>query len=134
MHASNDATRFGSSLLEHVVVDACDARASFAPPGVKRLLLMTLLVTASCGTSGALTFGATDPWKEGPSAMNRSRWCSRSTRWTRDSEQTAPPLRIAFQDDEGTQPASEPRVTRALSLSTEKDIVAVRQPRQTAAR
>lgn len=37
----------------------------------KRLLLVTMLVTASCGSGGSLTFGAAGPWKEGYGAMNR---------------------------------------------------------------
>jgi branched-chain amino acid transport system substrate-binding protein len=89
---------------------------------MKRLLLATLLVTASCGTNGPLTFGAAGPWKEGYGAMNRRGIELALEEINARSERADAPLRIDFQDDEGSGQVAS-RIAQRFVDS--KDVVAV---------
>jgi len=89
---------------------------------MKRLLLVTMLVTGSCGSSASLTFGAAGPWKEGYGAMNRRGIELALQEINARPERAGAPLRIDFQDDEGSgQMAS--RIAQRFVDS--KDVVAV---------
>jgi branched-chain amino acid transport system substrate-binding protein len=89
---------------------------------MKRLLLVPLLMTVSCGTSGSITFGAAGPWKEGYGAMNRRGIELALGEINARPERAGAPLRIEFEDDEGSgQTAS--RVAQRFVDS--KDVVAV---------
>jgi branched-chain amino acid transport system substrate-binding protein len=89
---------------------------------MKHLLLVPLLVTVSCGTSGSITFGAAGPWKEGYGAMNRRGIELALAEINARPERAGVPVRIEFEDDEGSgQTAS--RVAQRFVDS--KDVVAV---------
>jgi branched-chain amino acid transport system substrate-binding protein len=89
---------------------------------MKRLLLVSMLVTGSCGTGGSLTFGAAGPWKEGYGAMNRRGIELALREINARPERAGAPLRIDFQDDEGSgQTAS--RIAQRFVDAT--DVVAV---------
>lgn len=89
---------------------------------MKRLLLVSMLVTASCGTGGSLTFGAAGPWKEGYGAMNRRGIELALQEINARPERAAAPLRIDFQDDEGSGQAASRIAQRFVDT---KDVVAV---------
>jgi len=89
---------------------------------MKRLLLVSLLVTASCGTGGSLTFGAAGPWKEGYGAMNRRGIELALQEINARPERAGSPLRIDFQDDEGSGQVASRIAQRFVD---QKDIVAV---------
>jgi branched-chain amino acid transport system substrate-binding protein len=113
--------RFSSSFE-----DARHDAATLAPlspyPIMKRLLLVSLLVTASCGTGGSITFGAAGPWKEGYGAMNRRGIELALQEINARPERTGSPLRIDFQDDEGSGQVASRIAQRFVDR---KDIVAV---------
>ena len=89
---------------------------------MKRLLLMTLLVSCSRGANGPLTFGAAGPWKEGYGAMNRRGIELALQEINARPERSGSPLEIRFEDDEGSgQTAS--RIAQQFVDS--KDVVAV---------
>jgi branched-chain amino acid transport system substrate-binding protein len=89
---------------------------------MKRLLLVPLLMSASCGTSSSITFGAAGPWKEGYGAMNRRGIELALGEINARPERAGAPLRIVFEDDEGSgQTAS--RIAQRFIDS--KDVVAV---------
>jgi len=89
---------------------------------MKRLLPVFVLVTVSCSTSGSITFGAAGPWKEGYGAMNRRGIELALGEINARPERSGAPLRIEFEDDEGSgQTAS--RIAQRFVDS--KDIVAV---------
>jgi branched-chain amino acid transport system substrate-binding protein len=90
---------------------------------MKRLLLLTVLL-ASCsrGSGAALTFGAAGPWKEGYGAFTRKGIELALDEINARPERIGAPLRIDFQDDEGSgQTAS--RI--AQKFVDERDVVAV---------
>jgi branched-chain amino acid transport system substrate-binding protein len=89
---------------------------------MKRLLLVTMLATASCGTSGSLTFGAAGPWKEGYGAMNRRGIELALGEINARPERAGAPLRIDFQDDEGSGQVAS-RIAQRFVDS--KEVVAV---------
>jgi branched-chain amino acid transport system substrate-binding protein len=89
---------------------------------MKRLLLVTMLATASCGTSGSLTFGAAGPWKEGYGAMNRRGIELALAEINARPERAGAPLRIDFQDDEGSGQVAS-RIAQRFVDS--KEVVAV---------
>ncbi len=89
---------------------------------MKRLLLVTMLATASCGTGGSLTFGAAGPWKEGYGAMNRRGIELALQEINARPERAGAPLRIDFQDDEGSGQVAS-RIAQRFVDS--KDVVAV---------
>ncbi|MFL5619155.1 MAG: branched-chain amino acid ABC transporter substrate-binding protein [Gemmatimonadaceae bacterium] len=108
------------------MIDARRDAATLAPPSpypmMKRLLLVTILVTASCGTGGSLTFGAAGPWKEGYGAMNRRGIELALQEINARPERAGAPLRIDFQDDEGSGQVAS-RIAQQFVDS--KEIVAV---------
>jgi len=89
---------------------------------MKCLLLVILLVTASCGTSGPLTFGAAGPWKQGYGAMNRRGIELALEEINARPERAGAPLRIEFQDDEGSGQVASRIAQRFVDT---KDVVAV---------
>ena len=89
---------------------------------MKRILLVAMLVTMSCGTSGSLTFGAAGPWKEGYGAMNRRGIELALGEINARPERAGAPLRIDFQDDEGSGQVAS-RIAQRFVDS--KDVVAV---------
>jgi branched-chain amino acid transport system substrate-binding protein len=89
---------------------------------MKRLLLVSLLVTVSCGTGGSITFGAAGPWKEGYGAMNRRGIELALAEISARPERADAPLRIEFEDDEGSGQIAS-RVAQRFVDS--KDVVAV---------
>jgi branched-chain amino acid transport system substrate-binding protein len=100
--------------------------ATLAPPSprpmMKRLLLVPLLATVSCGTAGSITFGAAGPWKEGYGAMNRRGIELALAEINARPERAGAPLRIEFEDDEGSGQIAS-RVAQRFVDS--KDVVAV---------
>jgi branched-chain amino acid transport system substrate-binding protein len=91
-------------------------------PTMKRLLLVTILVTASCGTGGSLTFGAAGPWREGYGAMNRRGIELALQEINARPERAGSPLRIDFQDDQGSGQVAS-RIAQRFVDS--KEVVAV---------
>jgi branched-chain amino acid transport system substrate-binding protein len=89
---------------------------------MKRLLLVSMLVTASCGTGGSLTFGAAGPWKEGYGAMNRRGIELALQEINARPERAAAPLHIDFQDDEGSGQTASRIAQRFVDT---KNVVAV---------
>ena len=89
---------------------------------MKRLLFVTMLATASCGTSGSLTFGAAGPWKEGYGAMNRRGIELALAEINARPERAGAPLHIDFQDDEGSGQVAS-RIAQRFVDS--KEVVAV---------
>ena len=89
---------------------------------MKRLLFVTMLATASCGTSGSLTFGAAGPWKEGYGAMSRRGIELALAEINARPERAGAPLHIDFQDDEGSGQVAS-RIAQRFVDS--KEVVAV---------
>jgi branched-chain amino acid transport system substrate-binding protein len=89
---------------------------------MKRLLLVSMLVTAACGTGGSLTFGAAGPWKEGYGAMNRRGIELALQEINARPERAAAPLHIDFQDDEGSGQTASRIAQRFVDA---KNVVAV---------
>jgi branched-chain amino acid transport system substrate-binding protein len=89
---------------------------------MKRLLLVTMLATASCGTSSSLTFGAAGPWKEGYGAMNRRGIELALAEINARPERAGAPLHIDFQDDDGSGQVAS-RIAQRFVDS--KEVVAV---------
>jgi branched-chain amino acid transport system substrate-binding protein len=89
---------------------------------MKRLLLVSMLVTGSCGTGGSLTFGAAGPWKEGYGAMNRRGIELALQEINARPERAGAPLRIDFQDDGGSGQTASRIAQRFVDA---KDVVAV---------
>jgi branched-chain amino acid transport system substrate-binding protein len=89
---------------------------------MKRLLIVAILATASCGTGGSLTFGAAGPWKEGYGAMNRRGIEMALAEINARPERAGSPVRIDFQDDEGSGQAAS-RIAQRFVDS--KDVIAV---------
>ncbi|MDB4882785.1 MAG: hypothetical protein JWL95_1551 [Gemmatimonadetes bacterium] len=70
---------------------------------MKRLcLLLVLIVGCSNAGSGSLVFGAAGPWKEAYGAMNRKGIQLAQEEINARPERAGAPLRIIFQDDEGS--------------------------------
>lgn len=75
----------------------------FLSDSMKRsLLLLCLLVSCSRSGSGELTFGAAGPWKEAYGEMNRKGIELAQEQINTRSERAGAPLRIEYQDDEGS--------------------------------
>ena len=89
---------------------------------MKRLLLMTLLVSCSRSANGPLTFGAAGPWKEGYGAMNRRGIELALREINARPERSVSPLKIQFEDDEGSGQVAS-RIAQQFVDS--KDVVAV---------
>src|SRR5215212_3672604 len=89
---------------------------------MKRFLLMTLLVSCSRGADGPLTFGAAGPWKEGYGAMNRRGIELAQQEINARPERASSPLKILFEDDEGSGQAAS-RIAQRFVDS--KEVVAV---------
>jgi branched-chain amino acid transport system substrate-binding protein len=89
---------------------------------MKRLLLLVVLVSCSRDSGGSLTFGAAGPWKEGYGAMNRRGIELALAEINATPERAASPLRIDFQDDEGSGEVAS-RIAQRFVDS--KDVVAV---------
>ena len=91
---------------------------------MKRLFLVAALVLASCSRTGgaALTFGAAGPWKEGYGAFNRRGIELAQDEINARPERVGAPLRIEFQDDEGSGQVAS-RIAQKFVDS--RDVVAV---------
>jgi branched-chain amino acid transport system substrate-binding protein len=66
------------------------------------LLSVALLVSCARGERGGLVFGAAGPWKEAYGAMNRKGIQLAQEQINARAERAGAPLRIEFQDDEGS--------------------------------
>ena len=89
---------------------------------MKRLLLLAVLVSCSRDSGSSLTFGAAGPWKEGYGAMNRRGIELALDEINARPERAGSPVRIDFQDDEGSGEVAS-RIAQRFVDS--EDVVAV---------
>src|SRR5512133_65179 len=68
----------------------------------RTLLLLCLVASCSRARGGELTFGAAGPWKEGYGEMNRKGIQLAQEEINARPERAGAPLRIDYQDDEGS--------------------------------
>jgi branched-chain amino acid transport system substrate-binding protein len=91
---------------------------------MKRPLVLSLVLLASCsrGNGAALTLGAAGPWKEGYGALTRQGIELAQEEINARPERAGAPLRIEFQDDEGSGQVAS-RI--AQKFVDTRDVVAV---------